>query len=33
MKLFGEALAALTIGAMVLAILGLGPNLPDRTPE
>lgn len=31
MKLFGEALAALTIGAMVLAILGLGANLPGRT--
>ncbi len=31
MRLFGEALAALTIGAMALAILGLGPNAPDRT--
>jgi hypothetical protein len=30
MKLFGEALAALTIGAMVLAVIGVGAKLPDH---
>jgi hypothetical protein len=30
MKLFGEILAALAIGAMVLAVLGSGPRSLDR---
>jgi hypothetical protein len=30
MRLFGEVIAALTIGAMVLALVGFGPSSPDR---
>lgn len=31
MKLFGEVVAALTIGAMLLALIGFGPNSSDRS--
>jgi hypothetical protein len=30
MKLLGEVVAALTIGAMLLALIGFGPNSYDR---
>ena len=30
MRLFGEVVAALTIGAMLLALIGFGPNSSDR---
>jgi hypothetical protein len=30
MKLLGEVVAALTIGAMLLALIGFGPNSSDR---
>jgi hypothetical protein len=31
MRLLGEVVAALTIGAMLLALIGLGPNSSDRS--
>jgi hypothetical protein len=31
MRLFGEVVAALTIGAMLLALIGFGPNSSDRS--
>jgi hypothetical protein len=31
MKLLGEIVAALTIGAMLLALIGFGPNTSDRS--
>jgi len=31
MRLFGEVVAALTIGAMLLALVGFGPNSSDRS--
>jgi hypothetical protein len=31
MKLVGEVVAALTIGAMLLALIGFGPNSSDRS--
>ena len=31
MRLFGEIVAALTIGAMLLALIGFGPNSSDRS--
>jgi hypothetical protein len=31
MRLLGEAVAALTIGAMLLALIGFGPNSSDRS--
>jgi hypothetical protein len=31
MRLLGEIVAALTIGAMLLALIGLGPNVSDQS--